>query len=181
MTRDERLSYEVRVTVGAADGRPAWSPAVTVTAPCCNRPGRRRETAPVAAARAETTAFASPVFFWTPSTRIGSVMVNDVRFFPLWANDLLVGSLRGRALFRIRRDSDRPRSASARGRAGPLVIVPVIRISLFKYLLSGLKVIKVIRIIIGALQIITSTFVELKGSLSRFCVEFVYGFICCLS
>ena len=48
--------------------------------------------------------FASPVFFWTPSIGISSVMVNDERFFPLWGNDLLVGSLQGRALLRIRRD-----------------------------------------------------------------------------
>ena len=48
--------------------------------------------------------FASPVFFWTPSIGIGSVVVNDARFFPLWGDDLLVGSLVGRALLRIRRD-----------------------------------------------------------------------------
>ena len=48
--------------------------------------------------------FASPVFFWTPSIGISSVMVNDERFFPLWGNDLLVASLRGGALLRIRRD-----------------------------------------------------------------------------
>ena len=48
--------------------------------------------------------FASPVFFWTPSIGISSVMVNDARFFPLWGNDLLVGSLRGRRLLRVRRD-----------------------------------------------------------------------------
>ena len=48
--------------------------------------------------------FASPVFFWTPSIGISSVVVNDARFFPLWGDDLLVGSLGGRRLLRIRRD-----------------------------------------------------------------------------
>ena len=48
--------------------------------------------------------FARPVFFWTPSIGIGSVMVNDERFFPLWGDDLLVGSLVSQALLRVRRD-----------------------------------------------------------------------------
>ena len=48
--------------------------------------------------------FASPVFFWTPSIGISSVVVNDARFFPLWRDDLLVGSLGARRLFRVRRD-----------------------------------------------------------------------------
>ena len=48
--------------------------------------------------------FREPVFFWTPSIGIGSVVVNDARFFPLWGNDLLVGSLGGRRLLRVRRD-----------------------------------------------------------------------------
>ena len=48
--------------------------------------------------------FASPVFFWTPSIGISALVVNDARFFPLWGNDLLVGSLGGQRLLRIRRD-----------------------------------------------------------------------------
>ena len=48
--------------------------------------------------------FSSPVFFWTPAVGIGSVIVNNPRSFPLWGNDLLVGSLLARAVFRVRRD-----------------------------------------------------------------------------
>ena len=49
--------------------------------------------------------FASPVFFWTPSIGISSVVVNDARFFPLWGDDLLVGSIGAAGqLLRVRRD-----------------------------------------------------------------------------
>ena len=57
--------------------------------------------------------FARPVFAWTPSIAISSIVVNDERWFPLWKDDLLVGSLDGRSnatetphgwsLFRVRR------------------------------------------------------------------------------
>ena len=48
--------------------------------------------------------FIKPVFAWVPSIGISSVIVNDERWFPLWKDDLLIGSLDGQALFRIRRD-----------------------------------------------------------------------------
>ena len=49
--------------------------------------------------------FSSPVFFWAPAIAVSSVIVNDARFFPLWGNDLLVGSLGlTAAVHRIRRD-----------------------------------------------------------------------------
>ena len=53
--------------------------------------------------------FAKPVFAWVPSIGISSVIVNDERRFPLWKDDLLIGSLSGTqgsgyALFRVRRD-----------------------------------------------------------------------------
>ena len=48
--------------------------------------------------------FIKPVFAWVPSIGISSVIVNDERLFPLWKDDLLIGSLVGRALFRVRRD-----------------------------------------------------------------------------
>ena len=53
--------------------------------------------------------FAKPVFAWVPSIGISSVIVNDERLFPLWRDDLLIGSLSGtqgsgHALFRVRRD-----------------------------------------------------------------------------
>ena len=53
--------------------------------------------------------FIKPVFAWVPSIGISSVIVNDERWFPLWKDDLLIGSLSGtqgsgHALFRVRRD-----------------------------------------------------------------------------
>ena len=53
--------------------------------------------------------FTKPVFAWVPSIGISSVIVNDERWFPLWKDDLLIGSLSGtqgsgHALFRIRRN-----------------------------------------------------------------------------
>ena len=48
--------------------------------------------------------FAKPVFAWVPAIGISSVVVNDERLFPLWRDDLLIGSLIGHALYRVRRD-----------------------------------------------------------------------------
>ena len=48
--------------------------------------------------------FIKPVFAWVPSIGISSVIVNDEHLFPLWRDDLLIGSLAGHALFRVRRD-----------------------------------------------------------------------------
>ena len=52
--------------------------------------------------------FAKPRFSWAPSIAISAVAVNDERWFPLWKDDLLIGSLgtnqNGRSLFRVRRD-----------------------------------------------------------------------------
>ena len=49
-----------------------------------------------------------PVFAWVPSIGISSLIVNDARWFPLWKDDLIIGSLggedNGRSLFRVRRD-----------------------------------------------------------------------------
>ena len=47
--------------------------------------------------------YAKPVFSWVPSPAISSIVVNDERAFPVWRDDLLVGSLGG-SLFRLRRD-----------------------------------------------------------------------------
>ena len=52
--------------------------------------------------------FTKPVFAWVPSIGISSVIVNDERWFPLWRDDLLIGSLSGtqgsgHALYRVRR------------------------------------------------------------------------------
>ena len=51
-------------------------------------------------------AFALPRFAWIPSIAISAVAVNDERWFPLWEDDLLIGSLGGgygNSLFRVRR------------------------------------------------------------------------------
>ena len=57
--------------------------------------------------------YTKPVFSWVPSIGSSSLTVNDPREFPLWHDDLLVGSIvggsnesetaQGRSLFRIRR------------------------------------------------------------------------------
>ena len=47
--------------------------------------------------------FDRPAFAWVPSISATSVTVNDERWFPLWKDDLLLGSLSG-AIHRIRRD-----------------------------------------------------------------------------
>ena len=47
--------------------------------------------------------FERPAFAWVPSIAPTTVTVNDERWFPLWKDDLLVGSLSG-AIHRVRRD-----------------------------------------------------------------------------
>ena len=46
--------------------------------------------------------FAEPVFSWVPSVGISSIAVNDEQRLPLWKDDLLVASLDGESLFRVR-------------------------------------------------------------------------------
>ena len=52
--------------------------------------------------------FARPVFAWVPSIAVSAMIVNDERQFPLWKDDLLIGSLsggrNGRSIFRVRRN-----------------------------------------------------------------------------
>ena len=52
--------------------------------------------------------YARPVFAWVPSIAVSNLIVNDARWFPLWKDDLIIGSLgdadNGRSLFRVRRD-----------------------------------------------------------------------------
>ena len=47
--------------------------------------------------------FAKPVYSWVPSIGISSILVNDEKSFPLWKDDLLIASLNGTSLFRVRR------------------------------------------------------------------------------
>ena len=48
--------------------------------------------------------FTKPVFAWLPAIGISNLVVNDVRWFPLWKDDLLISSLVGHSLFRVRRN-----------------------------------------------------------------------------
>ena len=52
--------------------------------------------------------YARPALAWVPSIAVSELIVNDERWFPLWKDDLLIGSLgdnqNGRSLFRVRRD-----------------------------------------------------------------------------
>ena len=68
-----------------------------------------RVNVPRAEAVGRHDGFIKPVFAWVPSIGISSILVNDERLFPLWRDDLLIGSLSGTqgsgyALFRVRRD-----------------------------------------------------------------------------
>ena len=68
-----------------------------------------RVNVPRAEAVGRHDGFIKPVFAWVPSIGISSILVNDERRFPLWKDDLLIGSLSGTqgsgyALFRVRRD-----------------------------------------------------------------------------
>ena len=49
-------------------------------------------------------AFARPAFAWVPSIGVSAMIVNDARWFPLWKDDLIVGSLKDLSLFRVRRN-----------------------------------------------------------------------------
>lgn len=50
--------------------------------------------------------FVRPVFSWVPSIVPSSLVVNDPRWFPLWGDDLLIGTLGGccgNGIYRVRR------------------------------------------------------------------------------
>ena len=44
-----------------------------------------------------------PAFAWVPSPAVSAIAVNDEEHLPLWKDDLLVASLAGQSLFRVRR------------------------------------------------------------------------------
>lgn len=54
-----------------------------------------------------------PAFAWVPGIGSGSVVVNDGQALPLWRDDLLIASLRGRSLFRVRHEEQRVRYVEA--------------------------------------------------------------------
>jgi len=51
--------------------------------------------------------YEKPVFVWIPSIAVSSLIVSDSPLFPLWQNDLLIGSLKDRSLFRVRLHAER--------------------------------------------------------------------------
>ncbi len=51
--------------------------------------------------------YEKPVFAWIPSIAVSSLIVSDSPLFPLWQNDLLIGSLKDRSLFRVRLHEER--------------------------------------------------------------------------
>jgi aldose sugar dehydrogenase len=63
-------------------------------------------TWPVAREAGDEGEFRSPVFSWTPAIGPSNLMVVDREAFPRWRGDLLLASLRGNALFRIRLQGD---------------------------------------------------------------------------
>ena len=46
--------------------------------------------------------FEEPAFAWIPAIGISNLISSDGQQFPLWQDDLLIGSLRGNSLFRVR-------------------------------------------------------------------------------
>ncbi len=51
--------------------------------------------------------YEKPVFAWIPSIAVSSLIVSDSPHFPLWQNDLLIGSLKERSIFRVRLHEER--------------------------------------------------------------------------
>ena len=62
----------------------------------------RHKVWPYNAEQGRHDGFEEPVFAWMPSIGISSLIVSDSEQFPLWRNDLLIGSLKGQSLFRVR-------------------------------------------------------------------------------
>ena len=46
--------------------------------------------------------FTPPIFSWVPSIAPTAIVPNDAQRFPMWEDDVLVGSLQAAAVFRIR-------------------------------------------------------------------------------
>ena len=57
---------------------------------------------PSSKAQGRHDGFEKPVFSWIPSIGISNLIVSDSRQFPLWKNDILIGSLISHSLFRAR-------------------------------------------------------------------------------
>ena len=62
--------------------------------------GRRKW--PHAQVQGQHSGFTRPVYAWIPSIGVSAAAISNSQLFPLWKNDLLIASLRGRSLFRTR-------------------------------------------------------------------------------
>lgn len=51
--------------------------------------------------------FVRPIFAWVPSVATANLVFNDKRWFPLWRDDLLIVTLRGRSILRVRLHRDK--------------------------------------------------------------------------
>ena len=60
----------------------------------------------------------APVFAWVPSIGVSNLVEAPAAHFPNWRGDLLVGSLRGTSIFRVRLDGDHAVYAEQIGLAG---------------------------------------------------------------
>ncbi|MEP7244632.1 MAG: PQQ-dependent sugar dehydrogenase [Gammaproteobacteria bacterium] len=75
-----------RVTLGTDYGRTTW--------PMSQRQGSHE-------------GYEAPVFSWTPAIGISNLLRIEGDAFPVWKGDLLVGALRGRAVWRVRVENGR--------------------------------------------------------------------------
>ena len=80
--------------------------------------------------------FERPVYSWVPSVGVSAAIVNDGTRLPLWKEDILVGSLKGESLFRVRRAGNRvnyvERIGVAGGRIRDIAALPDGRIVLLR-------------------------------------------------
>lgn len=51
--------------------------------------------------------FVRPVFAWVPSVAVSNLVFNDKRSLPFWRDDLLIATLKGRSILRVRLHQDK--------------------------------------------------------------------------
>lgn len=66
-----------------------------------------REAWPLSTDRGRHSEYESPVFAWLPSIAVSNLLVVERDLFPAWKGDLLVASLGGGSLFRLRQENGR--------------------------------------------------------------------------
>ncbi len=95
------------INIVKRDANYGW-PEVTLGSDYAD-PGRQlaRRPWPFNPVQGRHDGFEKPVFSFVPSPAISPLTEIDGNEFPLWKDDLLVGSLRSQTLFRLRRNDDR--------------------------------------------------------------------------